>query len=142
MSAETARDVNERERCEHLMRDRLAVFVFGSNRRGVHGAGAASVAQRCYGAKRGVGEGPCGRSYAIPTKETWRDAGLPLAEIAVHVAKFLDYARLKWAAMFVVTRVGCGLAGYTEAEIAPLFANAPPNCMLPDGWRSKENGND
>ena len=49
-------------------------------------------------------------------------------------AKFLAYARAHPELTFEVTRVGCGLAGYTDADIAPLFKGAPSNCTLPDGW--------
>lgn len=126
----------ERQRIKQLMQyNGTAVFVFGSNRKGVHGAGAAAHAARYYGAKRGLGEGPAGRSYAIPTKDTWQDVGLPLEEIRAHVERFLNYAGAHPLTVFVVTRIGCGYAGYTDAEIAPLFAGAPPNCKLPEGWR-------
>lgn len=131
------RDERERQRVNDIMRYRTtAVFVFGSNRAGVHGAGAAAYAARWYGAVRAVGEGRSGRSYAIPTKETWRDRALPLEDIAVHVDRFLEYARDNPLTVFAVTRIGCGFAGYTDAQVAPLFRDAPVNCELPDGWRT------
>lgn len=118
------------------MQFRNAVFVFGSNLAGVHGAGAARVAAERYGAARGVGVGLRGHSYAIPTKDH-RIQTLPLDQIARHVADFLAVAAANPERPFVVTRIGCGLAGYDDHEIAPMFAGAPVNCLLPDGWRSE-----
>ena len=109
-------------------------FVFGSNLAGRHGKGAAYTAQRDYGAEFGVGEGPTGRAYAIPTKdENLRT--LPLSDIAASIETFKAFAREHPEISFGVTRIGCGLAGYTDADIAPMFANAPENCELPEGWR-------
>jgi hypothetical protein len=110
------------------------VFVFGSNLAGRHGKGAAYTAQRDYGAEFGVGEGLTGRAYAIPTKdENLRT--LPLSEIAVSVETFKAFARKHPEMQFGVTRIGCGLAGYTDIDIAPMFADAPENCELPGDWR-------
>ncbi|KAF1702935.1 A1S_2505 family phage non-structural protein [Pseudoxanthomonas kaohsiungensis] len=111
------------------MEDR--VFVFGSNRLGIHGAGAALFAQRHRGALRGRGEGHHGQSYALPTKDTpW--ASLQLEEVARHVATFIAYARAHPELRFQVTPVGCGLAGFSPEQVAPLFVEAPENCDLPD----------
>lgn len=101
-----------------------AIFVFGSNLAGRHGKGAALAARRQYGAEYGVGVGLTGDAYAIPTKSATLTT-LPLAHIAGHVDDFLAYARAHPELTFNVTRVGCGLAGYTDAQIAPLFAGAP-----------------
>lgn len=125
-------------RVRELMRDSDAVFVFGSNAKGVHGGGAALAAAKHYGAKHGVGHGRQGRSYAIPTKNTWREGGLPLSHIAAYVDEFIAHAKANLGTAFVVTRVGCGRAGYTDAEIAPLFRDAPENCYLPPVWRSHD----
>ncbi len=122
-------------RCRESMKCPGAVFCFGSNRAGIHGKGSALVAQRLYGAVRGVGEGLRGQSYAIPTKETWRSRGLPLSEIKRGVDHFLAFARTRPLTAFVVTRIGCGNAGHVDADIAPLFRDAPENCELPAGWR-------
>jgi hypothetical protein len=111
------------------------IFVFGSNRAGRHGKGAALEARRKYGAVYGQGEGLQGDSYAIPTKDE-RLRSLPLSEIQEHVEQFLAFARSHPDLEFMVTRVGCGLAGYTDVEIAPFFRGAPQNCALPDGWRT------
>jgi hypothetical protein len=109
------------------------IFVFGSNLAGRHGKGAALYARQHHGAVYGQGEGLQGDSYAIPTKDAHLRT-LPLVEIAARVETFLTFAR-QFNATFVVTRIGCGLAGYTDAQIAPMFASAPSNCILPDGWR-------
>ncbi len=109
------------------------VFVFGSNLAGRHGAGAARFARTHRGAVYGCGEGRQGNSYAIPTKDS-RLRTLPLDVIALHVAKFLEHAAEHPELTFEVTRVGCGLAGYSGEEIAPMFEDAPDNCRLPVGW--------
>lgn len=108
---------------------RQQIFVFGSNLLGIHGAGAALAAKESWGAEQGVGQGPTGSAYALPTKRTpWRR--LPLGVIAVNVAVFLDYAAAHPELQFLITRVGCGLAGYTEEEIRPMFEGAPDNCVF------------
>lgn len=110
------------------------IFVFGSNLAGRHGRGAALFAREHRGARGRVAIGPCGQSYAIPTKSaSLRTLGLEA--IAIYVREFIEYARAHPELRFEVTRVGCGLAGYAEASIAPLFEGAPENCDLPEGWR-------
>lgn len=111
----------------------IGIFVFGSNLAGRHGAGAALAAWQEHKAQRGVGKGPTGRAYAIPTKD--RDLKtLPLPVIEQHVNEFIRYAHDHPELHFTLTRVGCGLAGYTDADIAPLFALAPDNVHKPQGW--------
>lgn len=75
-----------------------------------------------------------GNSYAIPTKDG-RIHTLPLDAIQVSAECFLVFARSRPDLVFQVTRIGCGLAGYVDEQIAPMFAYAPANCELPDGWR-------
>lgn len=128
------RETEERRRVALYMEEDDAIFVFGSNQAGIHGAGAARVAHRNYGAIYGIGEGLVGRSYALPTKDQNVET-LTLRQIAVHVQRFLTVAENNRYLTFVVTRVGCGLAGYSDIDIAPLFKGAPPNCKLPVGWR-------
>ena len=111
-----------------------AVFVFGSNLSGIHGAGAARYAAEHCGAWAGAGVGPTGRAYALPTKDHNLQQ-LPFAEIARHAAEFVAYARAHPDERFFLTRVGCGLAGYHDAEIAPLFRDAPGNCSFPRDWQ-------
>lgn len=131
----TAPTAEERERVRWMMTQPGAVFVFGSNLRGIHGAGAARDAVAYYGARRGVGHGWQGRSYAIPTKRDVRHR-LAIDEIAPFVSAFLVTARYAPGFLFVCTRVGCGYAGYGDGEMAPLFHGAPLNVELPPGWRA------
>lgn len=111
------------------------IFVFGSNLAGRHGKGAALTAFRTHGATYGQGVGLQGQSYAIPTKDE-NIQTLPLPRIKKYVEAFLRFAELNPEMIFQVTRIGCGYAGYTDDQIGPLFSNAPPNCMLPAGWRT------
>lgn len=106
------------------------IFTFGSNRAGRHGKGAALWARQHRGAIYGQGEGLQGNSYAIPTKDE-RLRTLPLDQIAAHVEVFLDFARRNPQMQFELTPIGCGLAGYSPHQIAPMFRNAPENVMMP-----------
>lgn len=115
------------------MSERTRIFVFGSNRAGVHGAGSALAARRLHGAQLGVGEGRTGNSYALPTKDM-RLRTLPLNDIRVHVANFVAYAEAHPELEFDVVAIGCGLAGYTPDDIAPMFEDAPPNINLPESF--------
>jgi hypothetical protein len=110
------------------------ILVFGSNLAGRHGAGAAKVARQQFGAIHGMGRGRVGESYAIPTKDADLKP-LPIAEIETSITYFLEYARRYAETPFWVTRVGCGLAGFTDDQIGPLFAQASVNCSLPLEWR-------
>lgn len=94
------------------------VFVFGSNLKGHHRGGSALYASKHFGAKWGVGRGLSGQSYAIPTSR------VPLDKIKVYVDEFLQFASDHQDLLFYVTKIGCGNAGYTVDDIAPLFANA------------------
>lgn len=109
------------------------IFVFGSNLAGRHGKGAALYAREHYGAKLGIGMGRTGNAYAIPTKDADLKV-IPLDQIDKDVAVFLEYAKAHPNLTFKVTAIGTGLAGYTHGLIAPMFANAPDNCILPDEW--------
>lgn len=111
------------------------IFVFGSNLAGRHGKGAALAARTQYGAEYGVGVGRTGNAYAIPTKDAALKT-LPLRTIRAFVDQFIEYAEQHHELQFEVTRIGCGLAGWTDEEIAPMFARAPDNCNLPEGWRT------
>lgn len=106
------------------------VFVFGSNLEGMHGGGAALVAYRKFGAVMGQGVGMQGQSYAIPTMHGGVDAIRP------YVDEFIAFAQAHPKLVFLVTRIGCGIAGFLDSEIAPLFAeaHAVPNIVLPEGW--------
>jgi hypothetical protein len=106
------------------------IFVFGSNITGHHGKGAALEAVRIHGAKRGVGFGHEGQSFAIPTKDE-KLKTLPLAKINGYVRLFLEYAEHHPELAFGLTPIGCGLAGYAPEQIAPMFDSAPVNVILP-----------
>ena len=102
------------------------IFVFGSNEAGIHGAGAAKAAYMHHGAIWGRGWGLQGNSFAIPTKD-WNIVTLPLIKIEQYVTWFLDYTCEHPELVFQVTRIGCGLAGYTDSQIGPMFKGAPKN---------------
>lgn len=108
------------------------IFVFGSNLLGVHKRGAALDALNQYGAILGQGIGLQGTSYAIPTKRT-PYVSLELFEINKFVADFIVYAQFSPHLTFMVTKIGCGLAGYTPEQIAPMFRYAldTPQIILP-----------
>jgi len=110
------------------------VFVFGSNLAGRHGRGAAKDAVMHHGARYGQAEGHQGSSYGIPTKDRLLRT-LPLDAIRRHVDTFLVFAHAHPELTFRVTAIGCGLAGYTPPDIAPMFATAPANCQLPPEFR-------
>ena len=94
------------------------VFVFGSNLAGMHGGGAARAAFRLFGAVWGCGVGHYGQSYAIPTMQGGVETIKP------YVDEFIQYAKDHPALFFYVTRIGCGIAGFEDREIAPLFKDA------------------
>lgn len=94
------------------------IFVFGSNLDGMHGGGAARVAYNKFGAIWGQGVGLQGQSYAIPTMHGGVDVIKP------YVDEFIDFATSHTELKFLVTRIGCGIAGFTDEEIAPLFKDA------------------
>lgn len=109
------------------------VFVFGSNLGGYHGAGAARAALEYYGAEYGVGIGMTGNSYAIPTKTAQFEC-MSLEDIQKHVKVFVEYTQNHPEYEFFVTRVGCGLAGNANEDIAPMFKGAD-NCSFPIEWK-------
>jgi hypothetical protein len=110
------------------------IFVFGSNLAGIHGAGSASHARQFYGARLKVGKGRTGYAYALPTKDKNLQT-LSLYEISEHVQDFINYAKAHPELLFRVVEIGCGLAGYTPEQIAPLFEGAPANCKFSEKFR-------
>jgi len=110
------------------------VFVFGSNEAGVHGAGAAKKALD-FGALYGVGVGLQGQTYAIPTKDLIVRT-LPISEIKTYVDECIEFAKKNKNLTFLVTKIGCGLAGYEVEDIAPLFKKALDieNIVLPEDF--------
>ena len=106
------------------------IFVFGSNLEGMHMGGAARVAHQEFGAEWGVGDGPTGRCYAIPTMHGGLESIRPYAE------KFIAYAKEHPMNRFLLTRVGCGIAGFKDSDMAQLFEDAldVPNIAYPRQW--------
>ena len=104
------------------------IFVFGSNLQGMHGGGAARVAHEKFGAVWGEGIGLQGQSYAIPTMHGGVDA------IAPYVNDFIAFAKEHPKLKFLVTEIGCGIAGFRISEMAPLFKEAlkMENIYLPE----------
>ena len=119
----TPEKVTELSKCE--------IFVFGSNLKGHHRGGASHMAYERFGAEWGVAAGRTGKCYAIPTSH------LNLDEIRPYVDKFIKYAESHPDNRFLVTRIGCGSAGYTDEEMAPLFQKATDlyNVTLPLKWK-------
>jgi hypothetical protein len=112
-----------------------AIFVFGSNLAGRHGAGAAKYAALAYGAIYGQGEGRQGRSYAIPTKDA-KLATLGLAEIEAAVRRFAAHAAAHHDEVFILTPIGCGLAGHSPRDIWAILhrVGLPTNVALHTSW--------
>lgn len=112
------------------------VFVFGSNEAGIHGAGAAKQALK-WGAVKGIGFGMRGQTFAIPTKNKHLQT-LALKRIERYVNKFKSKARMLYKHgfkyKFLVTEIGCGLAGYKPEDIAPFFKGCTPNVYLPKSF--------
>jgi len=106
------------------------IFVFGSNLQGAHGGGAARVALNNFGAVWGQGVGLQGQSYAIPTMQGGVETIKP------YVDEFIDFAHQHTELQFYVTRIGCGIAGFRDKDIAPLFTKAIelPNIILPKSF--------
>ena len=106
------------------------IFVFGSNLAGAHGGGAARLAYSRFGAIWGQGVGLQGRSYAIPTMQGGVETIKP------YVDEFIAFAKAHPEMKFLVTKIGCGIAGFTIDEIAPLFKDAidVENVILPKGF--------
>ena len=106
------------------------IFVFGSNLHGMHGGGAARIALKNFGAIMGQGVGLQGHSYAIPTMQGGVET------IQLYVDDFIEFAKKRKDLIFYVTRIGCGIAGFKDDEIAPLFAEARTldNVILPKSF--------
>lgn len=113
--------------------DQNEIFVFGSNLSGVHGAGAAKTAHLFFGAEMGKGVGLVNSTYAIPTKDE-NILTLPLDKIIPYIEDFKQFANENQHLKFILTRIGCGLAGYKDEEIGPLFKGSPNNVIFPNEW--------
>lgn len=103
------------------------IFVFGSNLQGYHGGGAARLAMNQWGAVWGQGTGLQGQTYAIPTMQGG------IGTIRPYIDQFIKFTQNDPERTFLVTEIGCGIAGFRPADIAPLFKNAIniPNIWLP-----------
>lgn len=110
------------------------VMVFGSNLAGRHGLGSAVSAKKYFGARYGAGDGFSGRSYGIPTKDEHIKTR-SLEAVTNSIYSFTAFSSLYRRYTFLITRVGCGLAGFHDEDIAPLFAGVGDNCILPTQWR-------
>lgn len=117
------------------------IFVFGSNMGGRHFGGAAAQAYKDFGAEWGVAIGLTGQSYAIPTLTT-EGQKIQLASIKTSIFRLYMEAKVKPEKDFLVTKIGCGIAGFEESEIIPLFRAAEEgfgkleNIILPKRWES------
>jgi hypothetical protein len=124
--------LNEKWREDNL------IFVFGSNTKGWHGAGSALQAKLNWGAVQGVGEGLQGLSYALPTKTT-PGSVMSFERLRRHVQKFMDTVRepTHQDKFWLITCVGCGLAGFRDHEVAPLFRDicTHPNAYFDTNWQ-------
>lgn len=109
------------------------IFVFGSNTKGLHAGGAAYYASKLFGAEWGVSDGITGRTYAIPTC-TQSIEKVSAHDLKLSVDRFIQYATENQALNFIVTPIGCGIAGWTADEVAPMFeiAVSMPNVSLPE----------
>lgn len=114
------------------------IFVFGSNLSGRHGKGAAKTALG-WGAKWGQAKGLQGRTYGIPTKDASIKRTLTIEEIKPFVDEFIEFVKANPNLIFLVTEIGCGLAGYKPKDIAPLFAECVnlKNVKLPQRFWHK-----
>ena len=104
------------------------ILVFGSNGMGAHLGGAAAMAVNKFGAIYGQAEGLQGQSYAINTMDGFE-------VMAEQAARFIEFARKHPELKFLVTEIGCGIAGYTPKDVAPLFKNIPENVVLPKAFQ-------
>ncbi len=103
------------------------IFVFGSNSYGDHAGGAAKQAHEQFGAEMGIANGLTGSCYAIDTMSGF-------VALQRNVRQFIRVASSTPQLTYLLTRIGCGIAGYTDEQITPLFNNMPTNVILPDEW--------
>lgn len=110
------------------------IFVFGSNVNGEHLGGAAKQAYKDFGATWGIGEGISGHSYAFPTLDR-KMKPRSILNLKESVKKLYSMCELFNHCEFLLTKVGCGIAGYKEKFMKSLFKNPPNNLILPEDWR-------
>lgn len=109
------------------------IFVFGSNTKGLHAGGAAYYASKIFGAEWGIAEGVTGKTYAIPTCTNSIEK-VSAKDLKLSVGRFIQYATDNQDLNFLVTPIGCGIAGWEADEVAPMFEGAKslPNVSLPE----------
>jgi hypothetical protein len=110
------------------------IFVFGSSLDGNHAGGAARFAYLHHGAVMGIGEGLTGNSYALPTVGI-KFAPMTFGLVFEHIRTFINFTRQHPDLKFQVTRIGCGIAGFKDSDIAAVFADASANCLFDEAWR-------
>jgi len=110
------------------------IFVFGSNESGIHGAGAARYAKMNYGAIMGIGFGFSGTSFAIPTKD-FNIETLSFDIVKKYIRAFIFQADAHPEWNYKITRIGCGLAGFEDKDIAPLFKGCAGHCSFDTFWK-------
>lgn len=110
------------------------IFVFGSDLAGRHGAGAALQAAQQFGAEYGVGEGITGQCYAFPTLDR-RLEKIPRRWLEESRDMLFKTCLVNPEKQFLLTKVGCGLAGFPETTMRALFADPPVNLILPEDWK-------
>lgn len=108
------------------------IFVFGSNGAGAHMGGAAAMAVAKFGAIYGQAEGLQGQSYAIDTMDGFE-------VMKEQVGRFIEFAGEHPELRFYVTEIGCGIAGFSPEEVAPLFKDVPVNVVLPTSFSECSN---
>lgn len=109
------------------------IFIFGSNLNGNHAGGSARLAQDKFGAVSGTGEGLTGKCYAFPTLDR-KMQKQSMVELRRSAKRLFEVAEKRSDKVFLLTKVGCGIAGFSEEEIKPLFKDAPKNIIKPIGW--------
>jgi hypothetical protein len=111
------------------------IIVVGTNLNGDHAGGAAAYAREHFGLIDGCTKGLSGQTYALPTVSmSWNP--LSVEQISYGVKRLLRFARFNPNLTFLVTKIGCGIAGHKESDIAALFVDVPSNVLLPKGWHS------
>lgn len=108
-------------------------IVVGTNYRGDHAGGAAWQAEQVWGLIMGVAEGLCGQTYAFPTLD-YEHRQLSEEQLRVHADRFKRTCEANPGLTFLLTKVGCGIAGYSEERMKSLFQTTPPNVVKPEGW--------
>lgn len=119
---------------QNAIKNKTPIYCFASNLAGRHGKGSALIAKDRWGARYGVGYGMMGQSFAIPTKNE-KIQTLPLETVRKNINLFLNFAAKNEQYCFLTVKIGCGLAGFSEDQIKPLFQNRPSNVLVPFGWR-------